>query len=753
MANLTDMDRGTGSVTRIQGTDGIRRPTALDDDPRVQAMTPLDAFLKAGLITPRFMELYAYSFITDLVRLGRLRMGDPVVVGWDPRDPERQFINAFISGIRKAGAAVLSVGVVPTPAVPAYLLHVGASGGAMITASHNLKDQNGVKLFWANHGLKYLPADDERLTAVIFEMAETIDLDQIGLVGQLEDHHDRAAKMFVAFMLEPANSWLDATDDPSVRPGLNSIDLVVDTANGCLSRFAGDLFRRWGIDNVYEVNNSLAGDVNENGGVAALEGTETIERSAVFSDGGVGGSPFSEHAAVLKLFELADERKEQLLAGDRLLMAAVFDADGDRFFRLDYSPRQDALIVSSGDEAAFLQAQFLVQHHPVSDKPRIAHTVESDINVGNFAAKSLDVSPVMTAVGDKWVLFEAFASFNEARIRLLQDQLAWSGQGALLRDLEGAVKALESLRWQRSNRSQSYFDLQAQIDKFQAKNCSPIEREELERQLLRTETLPFLMGFEETGHSITPAVIAVRGQGGRITNRLYFAGNGLKAGINTLVATETMRRSMNLRSFHQMMAAPFPRGFKRTYYAFYTRKESFAYGKPYWQDLAAWLEQECDARFSAGFEVERVEFAEERDMVFIALSPKGSSGICASVFVRNSGTEEKTGVNVRGPKDIAGLLDQVGDLARRRLQSSLKSNKSEYAKAEMMLLAAAREAELAYVAFTLSEAADTVASKFPTVIVGRLLLEMFKQDFITLTSLSDPRALIRLTDLARWYVA
>ena len=494
-------------MRRIQGTDGIRRRTLQDDASEVRGLGPLEAFLRAGVITPRFMELYGYCFISDLERIDRFQPGDQVVVGWDPRDPSGDFVEAFMRGIRKHGATVLSVGIVPTPAVPAYVLHVGAAAGAMITASHNLKDQNGVKLFWSNHGLKYLPADDERLTAVIFELADSVDLKGLDPTGDIEDHHDAASALFEEFMLDPANSWLEAS--AASRLSLDQIELVVDTANGCLSKFAGKLFRRWGFSNVHEVNTSEAGDVNEGGGVAALEGTEIITREDVFAGEGSGSSPFSEHKAVLKMFRLADELREDLASGRRLLVAAVFDADGDRFFRLDYVPSEDALIVSSGDEAAFLQAKHLVETTSVSGRPKIVHTVESDINMGNFASESLGVRSVMTAVGDKWVLYEAFASLIECRVSHLARLFADRGQSSALGELKAVSDALDRLFRQRSSSSHDYFDLQARVLAIQRKHCGSDETAALENDLLRPGAIPYLIGFEETGHSITPAILEI----------------------------------------------------------------------------------------------------------------------------------------------------------------------------------------------------------------------------------------------------
>ncbi|MBN2208487.1 MAG: hypothetical protein JW759_04250 [Candidatus Coatesbacteria bacterium] len=758
---------------RIQGTDGIRRRTAPDDSPTVRGMSPPDALLKAGVITPRFMELYGYSFVIDLVRsscgssascqgeigLNRLGLGEPVVVGWDPRDPEGQFTGALIRGIRKAGASVFSVGVVPTPAVPAYMLHIGAAGGAMITASHNLKDQNGVKLFWANQGLKYLPDDDERLTGVVLELASSTNLEGLDTTGILEDHHDAASRLFEEFMLDPANSWLEPTENAAQRLRFDRVELVVDAANGSLSKFAGKLFRKWGIGSVHEVNTSDAGDVNEGGGVAALEGASVITRGDVFADGHGAGSPLSEHRAVHEMFRLADELRKELAAGDRLLVAAVFDADGDRFFRLDYAPGQDALIVSSGDEAAFLQAWHLVKKRQRDDRPRIVHTVESDINVGAFANRSLGVCPVITAVGDKWVLYEAFASLLEGRLALLDEELTRRGREQAATELASAWKALEALSSHRPSGSQQYFALQREIDSIQKKHCNPTQVAAMEESLLKPGAIPYLIGFEEAGHSITPAILGTfKSQLPTAKSqlptekRLFFAGNGLKAAINTLVVTQSILQSMGVRAFHKMMASPFPRGVKRTFYAYYTCKEEFAFGKEYWRQFAEWLEGQCTARFAADFDVKRAEFAEEKDMIFISLAPKGGSTTAASIFVRNSGTEEKTGVNLRGPKELAEPLSAIGDLARRRLQTSLKSHESDYATAEALLLVEMMRQEAGGGALSVGDAIRRLADRHPSVVPERLLLEMFKQEFIVLESLTDPNAPLRLTDLGRWYI-
>ncbi len=82
---------------RIQGTDGIRRPVVLSTDPRVEGLTPQEAFLQKSVITEDFCELYTYAYVSGLENAGE------IVIGWDPRDPEGVFTGAAVRGIRKAG--------------------------------------------------------------------------------------------------------------------------------------------------------------------------------------------------------------------------------------------------------------------------------------------------------------------------------------------------------------------------------------------------------------------------------------------------------------------------------------------------------------------------------------------------------------------------------------------------------------------------------------------------------------------------
>ncbi len=72
--------------------------------------------------------------------------GSRVVVARDMRLSGEDLQAAFIEGVTEAGADVLSLGMVSTDALYFAVGHLEEPGGAMITASHNPKNYNGLKL-------------------------------------------------------------------------------------------------------------------------------------------------------------------------------------------------------------------------------------------------------------------------------------------------------------------------------------------------------------------------------------------------------------------------------------------------------------------------------------------------------------------------------------------------------------------------------------------------------------------------------
>ena len=94
-------------------------------------------------LTPELMAQLAAAFGTFMRTEGE---GGPIYVGRDSRVSGPMFSRAVISGLQSVGAKVVDLGMVPTPTLLLAVKQAEASGGLVITASHNPADWNALKL-------------------------------------------------------------------------------------------------------------------------------------------------------------------------------------------------------------------------------------------------------------------------------------------------------------------------------------------------------------------------------------------------------------------------------------------------------------------------------------------------------------------------------------------------------------------------------------------------------------------------------
>ncbi|MEM8529654.1 MAG: phosphomannomutase/phosphoglucomutase [Chloroflexota bacterium] len=76
----------------------------------------------------------------------RRREGRKIVVGRDARLTSPAYAAALIEGLRSTGCDVIDLGMVPTPVMYFALAYLQADGGAIVSASHNPPNFNGLKL-------------------------------------------------------------------------------------------------------------------------------------------------------------------------------------------------------------------------------------------------------------------------------------------------------------------------------------------------------------------------------------------------------------------------------------------------------------------------------------------------------------------------------------------------------------------------------------------------------------------------------
>ena len=91
-----------------------------------------------------------------------------VVIGTDSRISGSMLKNAAVSGLLSSGIAVTDAGLTPTPALQYYVKNNStASAGMIITASHNPREYNGIKLI-AEDGTEFSREDEKTVEEIFF---------------------------------------------------------------------------------------------------------------------------------------------------------------------------------------------------------------------------------------------------------------------------------------------------------------------------------------------------------------------------------------------------------------------------------------------------------------------------------------------------------------------------------------------------------------------------------------------------------
>jgi phosphoglucosamine mutase len=219
----------------------------------------------------------------DLVeRLGKAATlwsdGGRIFVGRDTRGSGPELEDAFARGVVAAGGHAVLAGVLPTPAVALLALDLGA----VVSASHNPPEYNGIKLF-DHDGRKLTDAQEEEIEALIDAPARG---------GGAIDHVGVATDSYFEHIVERFGSEL------------GGLRLAVDCANGAYSGIAPMAFAGLGAE------------------VAAIGVTPD-------------GNNINVGCGATDLSLLAREVRDK-----RLDLGVAFDGDGDRMLAVDASGEQ-----------------------------------------------------------------------------------------------------------------------------------------------------------------------------------------------------------------------------------------------------------------------------------------------------------------------------------------------------------------------------------------------------------------------------
>ena len=100
------------------------------------------------------------------VLTGEIKHKPKILIGKDTRISGDMLEAALTAGLCTVGAQVVSLGVIPTPAVAYLTREYNADAGIVISASHNSAEYNGIKIFNAN-GYKLNDEVEERIENLI----------------------------------------------------------------------------------------------------------------------------------------------------------------------------------------------------------------------------------------------------------------------------------------------------------------------------------------------------------------------------------------------------------------------------------------------------------------------------------------------------------------------------------------------------------------------------------------------------------
>jgi phosphoglucosamine mutase len=227
--------------------------------------------------------------------------GGTALIGKDTRLSGYMFEAAIEAGCVAAGVDVQLIGPLPTPGIAYMTQKFGCRFGVVISASHNLYEDNGIKFFDAN-GSKLSDELESRIEAFLDEPALTLESNRLGKAVRVDKSRVKYQD-FCASVVPPG------TD-------LSNLKIVVDCANG-----AG-----------YKVAPRVLADL----------GAEIIP---------IGCSPNGRNIN-LRCGSTSPELLQATVSGVRADVGIALDGDGDRLVMVDHLGR-----LADGDQLLYVIAR------------------------------------------------------------------------------------------------------------------------------------------------------------------------------------------------------------------------------------------------------------------------------------------------------------------------------------------------------------------------------------------------------------
>lgn len=276
-----------------------------------------------------------------------------IVVGKDTRASGDMLEAALTAGICSMGLDVISLGIIPTPAVAFLTRKYEALAGVVISASHNPGEYNGIKFFNID-GLKLPDEVEEKIEDIILNKKE-IDVrpikNQVGRV-YIEENGARDYKEFLK---------------SNIKIDLTGITVAMDCGHGALYKIGPETIQELG-GRVIVVNNNPDGmNINKNCG--------------------------STNPGIV----------QQLVIDEKADIGLSFDGDADRIIAVD-----EKGIIIDGDHILAICGSYLKDNGRLKNNT-IVGTIMTNMGLDVYLEEN-NMNIVKTKVGDRYILEEMLES-------------------------------------------------------------------------------------------------------------------------------------------------------------------------------------------------------------------------------------------------------------------------------------------------------------------------------------------------------
>src|SRR5579862_7037361 len=271
--------------------------------------------------------------------------GGTVLIGKDTRLSGYMFESALEAGFVAAGVDVMLIGPLPTPGIAYLTTRFDCDFGVVISASHNLYDDNGIK-FFDGTGAKLSDELEESIESELAQPPLTRTSRSLGRATRV----DRSRTVYQEFCASTLPAGVD----------LSGLKIVVDCANGAAYKVAPRILADLGAEIVPIGCSPNGSNINDGCGSTAPD-----------------------------LLQLT-------VPGVRAGVGIAVDGDGDRLVMVDHLGR-----IVDGDQLLFIIAR--ARKRAGTLRGPVVGTVMSNFGL-ELALRAEHIGFRRAAVGDRYVL-------------------------------------------------------------------------------------------------------------------------------------------------------------------------------------------------------------------------------------------------------------------------------------------------------------------------------------------------------------